>query len=1015
MIQVYDPGNKNFDWNGEPLEPTECSLTFELNGAYEIELHHPYDPEGKWKAIKEDSVIMAPTPEGADQPFRIQEIEKNNDEVIAYARHKIINDLPATMLIDTRPTLKNGQQALDIILEGSGIKGQSNITIVNTAYYIRKNALEALASDDDQSFINRWGGERFYNGDTLIINDHIGHDSGVSVEYQKNLTGIEANVDLNPVVTRIIPLGYDGLMLGGKTPWVDSPLIDKYVKVHPQVIEYSDVKVKDDPEDPDEEGFASTAEAQAELRRLAALEYAENEIDKPTMTINVDFVQLVDTIEYGEFASLETIGGGDVVRVRHRELDIEEKLRCVAYTWDCVSQKYTSMTLGDARLNYMDLQNSVADKVNHFTNPNGTLKSDYLNGTINAMNVKFKAQRDIAKKQHVRAMLFEDLDPDSSTYGAMSIGTMGFEIADHRTPDGKEWEWSTFGTGKGFTASMLVLGMLAGNCVEIDLEGGNILIGERDAKGHISQPDFSYIRGKGLEMSIGGQNLEETLQGIGTRMDGYIQTWYQGTDPSTDWTTTLLKQQHTGDYWYCTAAGQNQNKTFRWNGTSWAFQNAPKEVFDVIDQKKRIFVNTPITPYETGDLWTQGPTGELMVCRTTRISGVFVVGDWVKASKYTDDTALNHFIEGAFADSVKEIQTQIDQKAETWYQGTDPSTDWTTTLLKQQHTGDYWYCTAAGQNQNKTFRWNGTSWAQMNIPTAVFDQIDGKNSIYISQPSNYEKNDLWILSAATTVNGVRYDYGEVLTASSSSSRFEPSHWSKKISYTDDSSLENFIEVVYNQEVTPENFANGVGEAITNGSAAVDTPKFKFNKEGITVKNGGIQIQNAAGQKAFFADVDGNLTLTGNLKGCQITGSDIAIEKKNGTYIHLGTKGFSIDSRKVPLENGVVSTGLLSIDDMGIDLLCENSNVAMLLGQVHIKPTLISIENKDGKASVGNFGLDAILRPFSFTNKKTNETTYALMTNNSIEKLWFEWNVLGTSYVKFKDNLGATYRIPVERI
>lgn len=867
MIQVYDPGNKNFDWNGDPLEPTECTLTFELNGVYEIELHHPYDQEEKWKVIKEDGIIMAPTPEGADQPFRIQEIEKNNDEVIAYARHKIINDLPATMLIDTRPTLKNGQQALDIILEGSGIKGQSNITIVNTAYYIRKNAMEALASDDDQSFINRWGGERFYNGDTLIINDHIGHDSGVSVEYQKNLTGIEANVDLNPVVTRIIPIGYDGLTLDGKTPWVDSPLIDKYVKVHPQVIEYSDVKVRDDPEDPDEEGFASLSEAQAELRRLAALEYEENEIDRPSMTIDVDFVQLADTIEYGEYASMEAIGGGDTVRVKHRELDIEEKLRCVAYTWDCVSQKYTSMTLGDARLNYMDLQNSVADKVNHFTNPNGTLKSDYLNGTINAMNVKFKAQRDIAKKQHVRAMLFEDLDPDSPTYGAMSIGTMGFEIADHRTPDGKEWEWSTFGTGKGFTASMLVLGMLAGNCVEIDLEGGNILIGERDAKGNISQPDFSYIRGKGLEMSIGGQDLEETIQGIGTRMDGYIQTWYQGSDPSAAWTTTTLKQQHTGDYWYCTAAGQSQNKTFRWNGTSWAFQNAPKEVFDEIDQKKRIFVNTPATPYEVGDLWSQGPNGDLMVCRTARQSGAFVSGDWIKAGKYTDD----------------------------------------------------------------------------------------------------------------------------------------------------SNLETFITDTYNTEVTPENFTNGVGEAITNGTAAIDTPKFKFNKEGITVKNGGIQIQNAAGQKAFFADVDGNLSLTGNIKGCKITGSDIAIEKKSGAYIHLGDSGFSVDSSKVPLGSGIISNGTLEINDLGIDIKCINSNVDILIGKISISPTSINIDNKNGTASVGNFGLDAILRPFSFTNKKTNETTYALMTNNSIEKMWFEWNVMGTSYIKFRDNLGGNYRIPVERI
>ena len=87
-----------------------------------------------------------------------------------------------------------------------------------------------------------------------------------------------------------------------------------------------------------------------------------------------------------------------------------------------------------------------------------------------------RAQSSIAKKQEVRAILFEDLDPDSPTFGAMCLGTLGFEIAGERTADGRDWKWSTFGTGKGFYADFIV----AGTMLADRIKGGTLELGGED-------------------------------------------------------------------------------------------------------------------------------------------------------------------------------------------------------------------------------------------------------------------------------------------------------------------------------------------------------------------------------------------------------------------------------------------------------------------------------------------------------------------------------------------------------
>lgn len=146
----------------------------------------------------------------------------------------------------------------------------------------------------------------------------------------------------------------------------------------------------------------------------------------------------------------------------------------------------------------------------------------------------------------------------------------------------------------------------------------------------------------------------ESLQG---QIDGSIMTWFYEYEPTTsnipatEWTTTDLKNIHLGDLFYNTITGycyrwQVQNNIYSWARISDV--DVTKALSDADDAKKlagtkrRIFVETPTPPYDIGDLWAQGASGELMRCKVSKTANQsYAVADWEKASKYTDDTAAN--------------------------------------------------------------------------------------------------------------------------------------------------------------------------------------------------------------------------------------------------------------------------------------------------------------------------------------------------------------------------------------
>ena len=148
------------------------------------------------------------------------------------------------------------------------------------------------------------------------------------------------------------------------------------------------------------------------------------------------------------------------------------------------------------------------------------------------------------------------------------------------------------------------------------------------------------------------------LKTMQDQIDGAIETWFYTVDPTTsnepakNWNTTDLKNIHLGDLYYNTTTGH----VFRWQLTENTYfwteiedTDARKALADAAkaqttaNSKRRVFVAQPTTPYDIGDLWVQGKSGDIMRCSTARASGSYTESDWVKASKYTDDSSLDSF------------------------------------------------------------------------------------------------------------------------------------------------------------------------------------------------------------------------------------------------------------------------------------------------------------------------------------------------------------------------------------
>lgn len=407
----------------------------------------------------------------------------------------------------------------------------------------------------------------------------------------------------------------------------------------------------------------------------------------------------------------------------------------------------------------------------------------------------------------------------------------------------------------------------------------------------------------------------EALVEISKSIDKKAETWFQATDPALQWTDNSTseplqdhtganitdstganiltvwereKAAHNGDLWHNTT----NNVEYIYKDGSWHEMSVPDDVFDKIDGKAQIFVGEPIPPYDVGDTWFTGTN--ILVCVVKRTSGKYNASDWAKKDTYTDDTALENFLSGDYKETIANLSTQIDGKAETWRQSTDPAKSWTTDALKKQHKGDLWYNTT----EQKSYIYSGTAWEPMKAepPSGVYDAIDGKAQIFVSQPKPpYSVGDLWFDSTSA-------DIMTCVTARESGS-YVAGDWQKRNKYTDNSAVDALDKALTQLEIFNRLTNNGAAQGLflKDGKLYLN---FSYAQGG-TLKLGG--VNNGNGQAEVY-DSSGNKIGSWNKDGFNLQKGSIY-----GTQIHLESQNDYIQGTVNGNEAVKISTGGVKVD------------------------------------------------------------------------------------------------------
>lgn len=309
-----------------------------------------------------------------DQPFRIYRVVPELDKITVYARH-IFYDLLDNILKSYKPSSSAvGASVVQTI--SSSCLSEHDFTFYSDldsraedVEFVNINPVDALLGEG--GVVEKYKGELTRDWWDVFLVKRVGQDSNVQIRQAKNLLGISYDVDLTDVVTRIMPTGEDadGNVLYLPELFIDSPLIGNYT--HPKWIHLpvSDAKEKTDGDDK-----KTKEQCYAAMREAVQAQYDAG-CDMPTVTLNVDFINCAETEEYKEYGFLQNIYLGDAVRVIAPRIGVQVSMRMTQYTYDCLTKKYTSMTLG-----------TVADTVEGNTISARQLPNGIITGSKLAIN-----------------------------------------------------------------------------------------------------------------------------------------------------------------------------------------------------------------------------------------------------------------------------------------------------------------------------------------------------------------------------------------------------------------------------------------------------------------------------------------------------------------------------------------------------------------------------------------------------------------------------------------------------
>lgn len=459
----------------------------------------------------------------------------------------------------------------------------------------------------------------------------------------------------------------------------------------------------------------------------------------------------------------------------------------------------------------------------------------------------------------------------------------------------------------------------------------NALFQVNDAVAVIApQNDFKrlYIKPYEIDRNLLKQDkVEEDLKDyvnkvdkLQEQVDGRVEQYFYNYDPTLEnwpamsWKDDTTKKAHNGDLFYNT----NSKKGWQWTYDeetktgSWV-EVTDKETLDALeaaskaqdtgDGKRQVFTadaskgEHPEPPYDTGDLWFNGE--DILVCTVARTaSDKYNASDWVKKDSYASKNDMKDYVNGV----TKDMQDQIDSKAEQHFYAYDPTLDnepaksWTTDEEKEKHVDDLFYNTETGKayrfmkGDDGSYKWELVQDKDvtnaLKAASKAQDTADGKRRVFTADASKdehpdppYDEGDLWYTGAEVLVCGKPKAKGEA---------YDAGDWGKKDNYTNKDEVIDAVD----KKLTQKDIFN----RLTNNGAAKgifideDTGNLYFSADFISTGT-----LMSSDQSIMFNLADGSLTTTNEDK-------TITTTLKNGglTLINNMNQRLTLDCS----ENGV---------------------------------------------------------------------------------------------------------------
>lgn len=636
--------------------------------------------------------------------------------------------------------------------------------------------------------------------------------------------------------------------------------------------------------------------------------------------------------------------------------------------------------------------------------------------------------------------------------GGMTVD--GDVIARILTATGVNADWINTGTIKAIDKD--------GNTTFlVDVTTGRVIINADSVQ--IKGKDVNAIAKEKAETEVNNfiSNTYTTdINNLQSQIDGQIETFFYDYEPTlqnipaSGWTTNEERKKHEGDLFYWKSKGYAYR--FMQDGATWKWQlvqdtditlalAAAEKAQDTADHKRRVFVVQPEPPYDIGDLWTQGETGDLMRCRVARASGSYDSSDWEKASKYTDDSSLNLFINGVFKDSLNSLKTQIDGKIETWYQPNDPSVKWIKTeeypwcdidgnkILdesgneivlvweseKAEHEGDLWYNTS----DNTQWIYKSGEWQPQSIPNELLDKIDGKSSVYMVQPKPpYYEGDLWV-----TTNNEGKASLKTSTVNRVDGNFDASDWID-FKYADKDDIKNAIDN-YDNSLGQDAVFNKLTKGGTEQGIYIQDEKVYINAKYILA--GLLAGERINGRGLKVIDDDKNVTLEIDSKGNVILApKTFSLQGKTVNEIANSSAKSAVDGQTQAdifnkLTNGGKAQGIYLdengnvyvngeyVQAKGIKVVNSNGKTTFAIDKETGAVTIAASSFSLGDKSIASIASEEAQKKIDALPRETDNLVKGYgLSESDVQKYW---NIVGTPSYGQSDPVGGTQALMISNL